>query len=224
MSIKIMSYNHKQQKGFTLVEMMISIFIFVIVMTATITVFVRHSAAHNHSQIAQKNLENAQFAFNFVAKTLRTSAVAAGAYGRFDIFTLAPNEREIYVYDFSQSACFHFYFDTANNDALTYQKVTPGGLDPGSPDIELCGSNSAYTSVDPVALTTGRVTGGRFTFRASERSDVDVDLNGVVTYNEPPSVGFVTIAAQIEDELSEEGNVWLQTTVSLRDYPGELSF
>lgn len=211
--------NTKTKKGFTLVEMLISVFIFVIVMTATVTVFVKQSSAHRYGRTVQKNLENAQFAFNFVAKTLRTSAVAAGSYGGANEFTAHQSTDEIYVYDFSQAACFHFYFV---GDALRYQKVPL--VISGSGEVEQCGQVDIYSGVSEVGLTTGNIFGGSFDYRPSARAEVTIDTNGIVTYDTPPSIGRVTVAAQLEDLTTTTGQVQLQTSVSLRDYPGELSF
>ena len=212
---------HKTTKGFTLIEMMISIFIFVIVMTAIVTVFASHISASAYAREVQRNLENAQFAFNYMAKTFRTSAIAAGAYGDDNKYTsytekTQENVTDIYLYDYSQSKCFHFFFDSNHNEhgAIAYQSSAFGVQE--TQDVEQCAQDTTYKE-DPVYLTTGDIEKAQFTYTPSQRGSYEEDLS-------PAHIGYVTMSARIADRTAEQGHVWMQTSVSLRDYPGELSF
>ena len=200
---------------------MISVFIFVIIMTASVAVFASHIKAHAYAREVQKNLENAQFAFNFIGKTLRTSAIAAGSYDDQNVYT-AYTTNEIYVHDYSQDKCFHFEYDSTEK-AIFYTSVGNGSQN--GIDIDLCGVAATYTSSDPtlvgpVKLTTGDIKQNTFTYQASRRGSYD--FSGIAQV--PATIGHVTMSAAIVDETVDAGHVWIQTSVSLRDYPGELSF
>lgn len=190
----------KQRKlvGFTLIELMISVFIFLLIMTATVTIFTREITAYRVARETQKNLENAQFTFNFLAKTLRTSEVNDFSSSK------------LYAYDHSQNKCFIFTFTA---DALMMQKQADGTtMQPG-----LCRGTPPSMEPDVISLTIGDVTGS---FRV-KRSNDGTEYGEVNT----ASVGAVTTILLIEPEGGARTNVGnaeklsIQTTVSLRDYP-----
>ena len=210
---------HKTTKGFTLIEMMISIFIFVIVMTAIVTVFASHISASAYAREVQRNVENAQFAFNYMAKTFRTSAIAAGAYDDNNEYVEKTQENvtEIYLYDYSQSKCFRFFFEPNHNErgAIAYQSSAFGVQE--TQDVEQCAQGATYKNEPTVYLTTGDIEDAQFTYTPSQRGSYEEDPS-------PAHIGYVTMSARIADRTAEQGRVWMQTSVSLRDYPGELSF
>jgi prepilin-type N-terminal cleavage/methylation domain-containing protein len=155
---------NKTKKGFTLIEMMISIFIFAIMMTSIVGIFARQISSYKQTRIMANDLENAQFALNYIAKTLRTASIlgqgsSTGSGGTvFLDYATAPNEwtndfwatpvdkeKGLIVYDFSQEACIIFTFrdstytptggDTYGHPALWMESQT-GTV--GINDIEKC--------------------------------------------------------------------------------------
>jgi prepilin-type N-terminal cleavage/methylation domain-containing protein len=70
-----MSHTRYNRNGFTLIELLVSVFVFLLIMLAVVTIFIREVEAFRNAKDSQRSLENAQFAMNFVAKTLRTSIV-----------------------------------------------------------------------------------------------------------------------------------------------------
>ncbi len=200
--INFLSLKRRSLAGFTLIELMISIFIFALIMTSVVTIFTREIVAYRTAREVQKNLENAQFTLNFIAKTLRTSQVN-------DI-----EETKIYAYDHSQGKCFVFAFESA---ALTMQKEKDNSsMKAGECDTSGPPSGSMNSAVD---LTIGEVTGrfdGKMTAGSRSASNCG-DVNCV-------TVGAITTSLVITPEGGvSNGNksekLYIQSTVSLRDYP-----
>jgi prepilin-type N-terminal cleavage/methylation domain-containing protein len=69
----------KKQKGFSLLELIIAIFIFSVVMLAVVAIFSKTIGSYKNSRNLQRNLENAQFALNLMAKTIRESKMVIPA-------------------------------------------------------------------------------------------------------------------------------------------------
>lgn len=83
---------HKQ--AFTLIEVMVAMFIFVLVIASSTVVFANIFKAYQRSKHLQENLENAQYALNLLSKTFRTSSVidVAGDNSSVTIFNYSTNE------------------------------------------------------------------------------------------------------------------------------------
>jgi len=196
----------KIKKGFTLIEMLISVFIFSIIMTATVVVFAGYVKSHKYSRIVQKNLEGVQFAFNYIAKTLRVSSVINGDGDNKNLFT----------YTEAGETCTYFYI---NNGALWRKSLkladVPASVSAGNKKGDKCGKILAYTLTKGEKLTVGKIKDGKFYYTYTSRGD-DTMI--------PPTVGRVTISVGIEDQTVPEGLIWAQTSVSLLNYPGELTF
>lgn len=88
----------KNKKGFTLLEVVIAMFVFVLVMMASTATFARAFRAYGDAKDIQENMENAQYAMNLMAKTFRTSSV------------MDSGSNYVEVYDYSQEKCFNYSF------------------------------------------------------------------------------------------------------------------
>lgn len=86
--------------GFSLVEMIVAIFIFSLIMTVVTSVFVQVFNARKKSKEIQMNIEDARYAMELMAKTLRMSSVKN--YGNDFIV----------IYDYSQGKCIRYYRDS----------------------------------------------------------------------------------------------------------------
>jgi prepilin-type N-terminal cleavage/methylation domain-containing protein len=131
---------NKKKKGFSFLEVIVATFIFSIIMTTTAAVFGRSFTAYRTARAIQRDLENAQFAMNAIAKTLRTSTV----------LSLVPaSPSSIRVFDHSQTTnnCIQFIFN--NDNSLESRSGTTA-------DSILCGTYSFGSYTD---MTTGFVTG-----------------------------------------------------------------
>ncbi|MCA9365225.1 MAG: type II secretion system protein, partial [Candidatus Moranbacteria bacterium] len=95
------SKKQKNKKGISLLEVIIATAVFVVIMTAVASIFARYSGSFRDARAIQNNMEEAQFAMNLIAKTLRTSTVKNfGSAGK-----------SITVFDYSQSECIEYEFD-----------------------------------------------------------------------------------------------------------------
>ncbi len=196
-----------KKKGFTLVELLVATFIFLVIMTAVVAVFARQSVNFKYLQLQQRNVENAQFAINFIAKTLRTSTFPSV----IDYPTLQSAKR-IYLYDNSQKKCIRFFFD----DSAAQLEVTT--VDRSPSDVESCAKNGHYASGETYSLTTGYVLGS-FDIVSTERDPDDNPSNG-----NQFRMGLATIRMEIQDQNRTIRPVTIQTSASLRDYPVEFRF
>ncbi len=199
---------NKIKKGFTLIEMIVSVFIFSIIITATVVVFSGYIKTHKYSRIVQKNLEGVQFAFNYMAKTLRVSDV-------IDEGSVHPDR--IFTYSDANQACTTFYF---YDKAIWYKTLKlsdiPASVPLGDKVGDRCGNPHSYNLVSGSKLTIGEIDHSRFEYSYTSRGNKDT--------NTPPTVGLVTISAAIKDKTTDKGLVWAQTSVSLLNYSGEITF
>lgn len=133
------------QRGFSLIEVLISIFIFGIIMTAASVVFGRSVESYRHARASQQILEDAQFAMNRIAKSLRTSSV----------IQLGAGGRSIIIYDYSRDggACVRYRF----TGGVITEEVEP--LNYNTDDILRCGPGIFTSSTTRADLTTLPVTG-----------------------------------------------------------------
>lgn len=113
------------RSGFTLVEVLVAVFIFALMMTTISGVFAKVVRAHRDAKVIQKSLESAQYAMNLMVKTLRTSSIV-------DFDESSPNK--IRVYDYSQQKCVEYEF---SEDDLIYRS---GDAD----DKEACESLGSF--------------------------------------------------------------------------------
>ena len=236
----------KKQKGFTLIEMIVSIFVFVLIMLAIVEVFASQIRAHKNARTLQSDLENAQFAMNYIGKTLRTatlvgygassgstnsSFIQPGDVGYEEDFytkTIAADSNEgLILYDFSQEACIIFTFgnDSFGNyghPALWMESQT-GTV--GINEIEKCLDQANWhapggSGYKKQRLTTGVVHGT--ILAAPTRYQDHLGSRGTDT------IGRVTVAMKIEPAVGANTDSlkpsYIETTVSLRDYPSDLSF
>lgn len=188
------------KKGFTLIEMLISVFIFLMIMLVVVVVFAQHAKLYTYAKTLQRNIENAQFAINYVAKTLRTGSIMQ-----------TSDTQNLYMYDPSQSRCFRFRFIDG-----TFETTSGPALNSNE-----CGSNSFYLGSGiegPFSLTTGDVD-GHFAFVMTERDD---QLTQNINETE---IGRVMINIEVADQhQSDYESIYIQTAVSLRNYPSDLTF
>ena len=115
-------------------EMMVSIFIFLLMMTAIVQIFAQQIRAYRHARTVQGDMENAQFAMNYISKTLRTATVVgtitgsgtgATSVGQEDFLlidgdddfytsSITDTETSLILYDFSQDKCLKLTFRGEN--------------------------------------------------------------------------------------------------------------
>ncbi len=229
----------KNKYGFILVEMMVSVFIFMIIMTAIVGVFARQINAQKKARIMEGDLENAQFALNYISKTLRTATIVGDDdNGNLrDYIQSGPNKENDFhlyeidkgngfiVYDFSQEACIRFTFRENYNgyepSALWMESDTIVGVN----EVDKCiGNSGVWQPSSPTykvqRLTSGNVTG---TFAVAPTRYMDHKDSRTTD-----TMGRATIAMKVEPkkgaDIDHVEPVYIQSSVALYDYPSDLSF
>ena len=101
----------RKNKGFSLVEILIAIFVFSITMVMLTGSFAGFYKNYLNAKRMQKNIENAQYVMNSMAKIIRTSKVDAST-------TSFPLD----IYDYSQGRCIRYAYDEPDKKLLYYSK------------------------------------------------------------------------------------------------------
>lgn len=128
-------------QGFTLVEILVALFIFVILMVGVSQIFGAAFFGYRNTRAVQKDLENAQFTLNSMVKMLRTSTVVSPA---------ASNTNRVRFYDYSQGLCIEYWIDGGNKTLSVISASTS--------DSDQCKlANFPAGSFAP--LTSGNVSG-----------------------------------------------------------------
>ena len=181
-------FSNTPNRGFTLIEVIVSIAVFLIVMTAVTNTFTSGFSNYKSVKKAQKNLEDVQFAMNLIAKELRTSTVVVPATNH----TVST----IRFYDYSQGACIEYVIRATQ---ITKAKKNIASLI--NPALDCAGSMGTATPLVQVGSAPGALISGHFFVRPSVSGSV---------------AGKVTISLQIRESATQIARI--QSTVSLRDY------
>lgn len=177
------------KNGFSLMELMVSMFVFSVIMAAVVGVFAQSASSFRRAKDIQRNLEDAQYAMNLMAKTIRTSSVEYDYTENLDI------------YDYSQSKCIRY----SHSDET--KKIKYGEISADDPDS--CSDLDSITLSD---LISGYVNSVSFDVTPSEVPTApDPGIVGKVTIS-------MEVCATADCEAMEKDKVRIQTTVSLRDY------
>ena len=188
---------NKNRRGFSLVESLITLFIFSLVSTMVMEAYFTIFQARMKTRAVQQDVENARYAMEYMAKTLRMSS----------IFANVSNASNIELYDYSQKMCLKYTLDNSNHTLYVQQGA--GHLhSPPNPDgktwYDGC-DGSSYGAKKP--MTTASVDGLVFNGNAS-------------AYGASKKLGLVTISLNIcyNDDCVNNAPTTIQSSVSLRDY------
>lgn len=141
--------SQRARKGFSFLEVIIVVFIFTIIMTAVTLYFSKMALVNQGTKRLQRNLEDTQFAFNLVGKTLRTAVIVIPT-------TPLSNASVIRLYDYSQGACIEYSF---SNDTIM-MKSAPGS---GSGNEKTwCQGASLGTAAPIISTADGATVSGKF--------------------------------------------------------------
>jgi prepilin-type N-terminal cleavage/methylation domain-containing protein len=91
----------KQRKGFSLIEVMVSLFIFSIIMIGTSQIFTQAFAGHRYAKNLQRDIENTQYLSGILSKELRTSTIV-------DPNGVTDNSQSLQFYEHSQGLCIQY--------------------------------------------------------------------------------------------------------------------
>lgn len=174
--------------GFSLLEMIVAMFIFSLIITATVSVFVASYAAQRKSKDIQLAIEDSRGAIELMAKNIRMGTIDSAD-------TIPGTADEIAFYNYSQNKCIKYKF--ANNNIEV-------GEVPGSRVTEPDCSDTTKVSYSMNSLIASSIV---------DKLAFDIKKSKYDPSNPPNVVGRVTISIKIIG--SDEP---IQTTVSLRDY------
>lgn len=144
----------KNSRGFSLPELIVSMFIFVLIMLVVTSVFVVLVKTRKEAQEMQRDMENIRYALEFMAKNIRMSEIDGW------------NNSRIYIYNYSQEKCMHFNF---SDEKILFGEVSGDRKDlpdcqnpnPDYEDKDLVAAkidNVMFDYQSPAASTLGRVT------------------------------------------------------------------
>ncbi|MGK2848758.1 MAG: PilW family protein [Minisyncoccota bacterium] len=178
----------KHHFGFTLIEVVVALFIFSILMIAVSSIFTQFFGSYKEVQAMAKNVENSQFVLNRIAKELRTSTV-----------TIAESSR-VRFYDYSQDMCLEYRINSVAKTFTVAQKVIALPVDPFTD----CDNSGVWVGPQPLIKidTPSGVLQGSFLTTQSSKT--------------PQRIGKVTASLSVQENAQHVSN--FQVTVSLRDY------
>jgi prepilin-type N-terminal cleavage/methylation domain-containing protein len=187
-----MKIKKSSHKGFTLIELIISMAIFVIMMVAITQIFAKTFQSYRKNKLIQRDLESAQQAINLIAKTLRTSKV------KFPVADTALGN-SIVVFDDSHSS----------NKCIRYS-IAGGRI------------RQQSTNDTDATCSNGSAFPANYTYLTDSSSVFVNTLNFATVLTTTSKMGKVTINTAVcpAGTACAAGNdkVNIQTTVSLRDY------
>lgn len=135
----------KKQKGFSLLEMIIAIFIFSLVIVVAVSTFVNMVSVRKKTREIQQNMENARVAMDTIAKQVRNNTLVIPSANN-------PTASNIRIYDSSQQLCVEYSFGAGN---LKYSYLNSVA------DSVACGS-APIATFSNYNLLSGTVTAGYF--------------------------------------------------------------
>lgn len=140
-------------------ETLIAILIFSLTFTMLAATFSSFLKNYNETKKSQRAIENAQYAMNLMAKTLRTSTLSGSP---------VINSFPLVAYDHSQGICIEYSYDAAGHKLQFRQSNAASDCASavfGNPVADLTQGNIAGASINAIATdnstypaTLGRVT------------------------------------------------------------------
>jgi prepilin-type N-terminal cleavage/methylation domain-containing protein len=193
MNRKNIRQRRKNKQGFTLIELLMSVLIFSIVMVVVVSVFVKSLETQKRIRGSQRNLEDAKFALETMAKTLRSSELIS--CNRDVANSCSSGITSLETFDYSQNKCIQYKFE--NNKVRAKSNTVTG---PGE-------CNFASGSVEDISGNNNRIE----------------NMNFLVTKKSDTQVGKITITMEICSTVAgvcsagKSDRFPVQTTVSLRN-------
>jgi len=182
------SHSVSASNGFSLLEVVLAVFIFSLIAVGITTYFANITLANQNTKRLQQNLEDTRFAMNRIAKVLRTSVV------------INPNVQTIRVYDYSQSSCIEYAFSSGGMN----ERIAALPVGTVNEKVWCATGNPSFSAWSALVSASGNaVFEGRFFVVSSE----DTSPN--------ERAGRVVMNARIQRGNNEST---MQTTVSLRNY------
>lgn len=184
-------FGRSTRRGFTLIEVLVSMFVFSIMMASVSQIFSTAFSGYHSTRAIQRDIDNAQYSLNIVAKELRTSSVTSPSSG------VLVNTTAVQFYDHSQGKCFRYQINQGN---LQVASANSTGVSSGASPCNTM-SLTAFTTI-----STGVITGS---FRVTPSTTTPLQV-GKVTITLDISEGSVHHARiQTSVSLRDFGNIGL---------------
>ena len=134
------SFSKTACRGYTLIEVLVALFVFLIIMTGLSQTFTQSFAAYKRAKAVQRDVANAQFVLNLMAKELRTSSLVSPSSNG----NLAS---AVKFYDYSQGKCIEYRTNASTLQVAKAEAANFAGC-----------AATTFGAYD--AVTIGTVTGG----------------------------------------------------------------
>lgn len=147
------------ERGFSLVEVMVSVFIFSMIVSMISGTFSAFLKNYSEAKRNASNIENAQFAMNLMAKTVRTSNVK----------DFVSDQKYLELYDYAQGKCIKYAYLSGDKKIQVSESVKP---DPASCDFSNMSNSQDVTgdfieNVNFYVTPSGASTYGKVTMAIS---------------------------------------------------------
>jgi prepilin-type N-terminal cleavage/methylation domain-containing protein len=149
----------KNYRGFTFIEMMISLFIFSLAAVAFTTAFAGFIKAQARARFVQQNVESVRSAMEIMAKNIRTSTVRSDETDTDHITILNYSQSKCIRYDITGSNIFVKEENVAADaTCATMESGSAGTSSLLSGEATLEDGQFSVTKTDPAGPTMGKVT------------------------------------------------------------------
>jgi len=124
------------RRGFTLIEILIAMAVFSLMMASVSQIFSTTFIGYRNTRAVQRDIDNAQYSLNILAKELRTSSIVVGS----------GSVTDVRFFDHSQGKCFRY-------------RISGGNLQVASADTTDAAACLGATLSAFTTISTGVVTG-----------------------------------------------------------------
>lgn len=139
--------------GFTLIEVIVSLFVFTLAMASVTQIFGSAFSGYRATRNVEQDIENIQYTINIMAKELRTSSVVSAS----------GSQQSVKFFDHSQGRCFRYRIRVAERDLQVASAASTGvadcnGLNPAAFATISTGTVTGSFQVTPSAAIGGPAT------------------------------------------------------------------
>jgi Tfp pilus assembly protein PilW len=194
---KIKLKSGKKLKGFSLMELLVAMFISTLIVTTVVAAFASTFRTQKIARDTQRDIEDAKTTLEYMAKIIRmSSSMKPDA-------TTAQNTPVIYIFNKTMNECIGYWYDnSAGVKKIKEQSCTP--LDESNPCTKgILGASGVNFNGDCSPVET---------VISSTLSDAEFYIPAYGTA--PSPIKRLTIRMQTEHDSGAK----MQTTISLRDY------
>ncbi len=164
-----------RRNGFSLVEMIISIFVFSLISLVSVSIFANVVKVQKNTRDVQKDLETSRTAIDQVAKNMRLSSGLRTANNN-------PSDSEIYMYNTTQNKCFDYKFTSGQ---LIVGRANPSLDVANNPH---CSPSDVNYNLETFPITEGNITNGKFFVTKTDASST------------PKAIGRATVVLTVDKE------------------------